>query len=302
MTERLESQYYAFRQFDRDNAESVLSYYPQFFTDGPVLELACGPGVFLDLLAARSIEVQGVDLDPGMIEQAQERGHDARLDDALAFLRAVPDASLGGLFAAHFLEHLPAEIAQSLYTEAVRALRPGGVFVAVTPNAACLSVLGYDFWRDPTHVRFYDPMALAFFATEAGLDVVETGGNPRNHPGAPPHVHVETFEPLGDLKGDLAQVLEQLHPPPPSPPAQQRWPVRHEREHPVDHSLDDTVQRLVHLIGVLDERFQSLQHQLSSQRTAYRQLLDQLYPSNETYVVARRPFAGADPALAGEQP
>ena len=42
--EKVESDYYAFMGFDRANAESVLSHYLPFFADGPVLELACGPG------------------------------------------------------------------------------------------------------------------------------------------------------------------------------------------------------------------------------------------------------------------
>ena len=50
MSETIESDYYAFMRFDPENAKPVLSYYVPFFTEGPVLELACGPGVFLSLL------------------------------------------------------------------------------------------------------------------------------------------------------------------------------------------------------------------------------------------------------------
>ncbi len=104
------------------------------------------------------------------------------LGDALEYLADVNNSSLNGLFAAHFLEHLPSEAVQRVYAEAARVLAPGGVFVAVVPNAACRSILAYDFWRDPTHVRFYDPVLLQFFAEQVGLALVESGGNPRNHP------------------------------------------------------------------------------------------------------------------------
>src|SRR6476620_11631647 len=132
MSETIESDYYAFMRFDPENAKSVLSYYVPFFTEGPVLELACGPGVFLSLLREK-----------GMVDNALAEGHDVVLGDAMTHLRSVPDQSLHGLFAAHFLEHLAADSVQEVYREAARALRPGGVFVAAVPNAACLSVLGY---------------------------------------------------------------------------------------------------------------------------------------------------------------
>ena len=120
--EKVESDYYAFMGFDRANAESVLSHYPAFFDDGPVLELACGPGVFLDLLAARGISCSGVDIDDGMVAECRANGHDVVLGDALKYLADVNNSSLNGLFAAHFLEHLPSEAVQRVYAEAARVL------------------------------------------------------------------------------------------------------------------------------------------------------------------------------------
>jgi SAM-dependent methyltransferase len=289
--ERTESDYYTFREFDGDNARSVLSFYTQFFTEGPVLELACGTGVFLDLLGTAGVPASGVDLDPGMVEQARARGHDVALADALDHLRATPDASLTGLFAAHFLEHLPSEAVQEVYVEAARVLKVGGVFVAAVPSAACLSVLQYDFWRDPTHVRFYDPMALAFFALQAGLEVGESGGNPRNHPGAPGQLNMPDALPFGDLSADLDKVVQGAKEPPESR-LQRNLRRIHKSQRP---TVTATVHQLVHLIGVLDERLQNVQHQLASEREIYQRLLRELYPSNEAYVLARRVAVDADP-------
>src|SRR5205807_630879 len=109
-----ESDYYQFMDFDAENARTVLQYYTRFFHAGPVLELASGPGVFLTLLRDAGIQATGVDIDDGMVVESQKAGHDVVSADAIAHLQAVPDESLAGLFAAHFLEHLPSERAQQV--------------------------------------------------------------------------------------------------------------------------------------------------------------------------------------------
>jgi trans-aconitate methyltransferase len=63
---------------------------------GPVCELGCGPGHVARYLQDRGVDVWGLDLSPGMIEQAR-RLHPAmtfREGDMLAL--DVPDASLAG--------------------------------------------------------------------------------------------------------------------------------------------------------------------------------------------------------------
>lgn len=281
-----ESDYYQFMDFDADNARSVLSYYTQFFSEGPVLELASGPGVFLTLLREAGIDATGVDIDEGMIEVSTKAGHTAVLGDAVAHLRALPDSSQAGLFAAHFLEHLPAERVQEVYEQAARVLRPGGRFVAAVPNAACLSILGYDFWRDPTHVRFYDPVALQFFARQAGLVVVGTGGNPNNHPGSPPHLRSQpprTAPAIGSEVNTLVQHAQ--------------WMVQNRRNGKSaartkggssDPSEDQIWAELGHVLATFDNGLQTLQHELASVRTAYENLLTQLYPPNEVFVAAEK--------------
>lgn len=285
--ETVESEYYEFMGFDPDNARSVLAHYPQFFHAGPVLELASGPGMFLDLLREAGVQARGVDLDDGMVEQSRLRGHEVELGDAIEYLRALPDDSLGGLFAAHFLEHLAAPDVQDLYVEAARVLCEGGVFVAVVPNAACLSVLTVDFWRDPTHVRFYDPGLLQFFARRAGLTVVESAGNPRNHPGAPPGVAPAERGPVPDIAGTVGEVVLQARGELEAAAGRRFGP-----DDPLGAATGEVVARIGHLLAVLDRGVQQLSEQVAALRASNAALVAQLYPPNEVYVVARKGEAG----------
>ena len=290
---RLESDYYAYMGYDSDRAREALSHYLSFFSTGPVLELACGRGEFLDLLRDAGLPASGVDLDEGMVERAVEHGHQVVLGDAVSHLEEVEPGSLGGVFCAHFLEHLQPDDVARVYAAAARALRPGCAFVAVVPSAGSLSVLGYDFWRDPTHVRFYDPALLSFFAAQAGLEVAESAGNPRNNPGPPPQLWPQEFEPVPSLSSSVAELLGAAMKVYPAQSQHRR--IRREVESNgeaatvVADQRADLWSHAAHLISVLDQRMQAVQHQLAELHRAYRALLVQLYPPSEVYVVAVAP-------------
>jgi SAM-dependent methyltransferase len=297
---RLESDYYAFMGHDSDRATAALTHYLPYFSTGPVLELACGRGEFLDLLRAAGLPARGVDLDEGMVEQAVARGHDVVLGDAVTHVEQAEPDSLGGVFCAHFLEHLQPEDVARVYAAAARGLRPGGTFVAVVPSAASLSVLGYDFWRDPTHVRFYDPELLSFFAAKAGLTVAEVGGNPRNDPGPPPQLWPQEFEPVPSLGGSVSELLAAAGKVYPArEPDQHRFRRGPGQDGEVRAATADPRADLwshaVHLVALLDQRVQTLQHQLAELHRAYRALIAQLYPPSEVYVVAVAPTGGDAP-------
>jgi SAM-dependent methyltransferase len=285
MTDSVESDYYTFMHFDADNARRVLRFYTQFFPSGPVLELACGPGVFLSLLREDDVPASGVDIDDGMVRTAREAGHEVVLDDAVAHLRSLPDCSLRGLFAAHFLEHLTAPVVQTVYDEAHRVLEPGGMFVVAVPNAACMSVLGYDFWRDPTHVRFYDPLVLQFFARQAGFAITASGGNPFNHPGPPPDLLTGPIEKVPSLREAVLNAVQHAS-------------TLYQRDSPQEYqsylSESQLWSELGNILAGFDERLQTMQHDLHGLHRAYGSLLRQLYPANEVYVAAAVPDGPAD--------
>lgn len=131
------------------------------------LDLGCGRGEWLELLAECGIAGRGVDLDEGMLRACRERHLDVEHADALASLRALPDASLALVSAFHLVEHLPFDLVQDIIAEAHRVLQPGGLLIFETPNPENLTVGASSFYLDPSHERPLPPALLAF-AVEFG--------------------------------------------------------------------------------------------------------------------------------------
>jgi SAM-dependent methyltransferase len=141
----------------------------------PVLDVGCGRGELLDALAAKGVEVEGVDTDPGMVSEARARGLTVHQAGAVEHLRAREPGSLGAIIATHVLEHLELDYLVELLELAASRLRPGGVFIAETPNPATLVVLGSHFILDPTHVWPLHPALLNFLCESAGFRDVRLG-------------------------------------------------------------------------------------------------------------------------------
>jgi SAM-dependent methyltransferase len=136
----------------------------------PVLDLGCGRGEFLDLLRAEGIAARGVDGNANAVRECRERGLDATLGDVVAALRAEPRATLGGVFAAQVVEHLPPKALAELLAAAHEALRPGGLLVLETVNAASGLAFLDVFIRDLSHERPLHPETLRFMAAAAGFN------------------------------------------------------------------------------------------------------------------------------------
>jgi O-antigen chain-terminating methyltransferase len=113
-----------------------------------------------------------------MVAFARGAGLDVEQADALAYLEAVDDASLGGIFLAQVVEHLPPPTLVRLLEVAAVKLRPGGVLVAETINP--LSPLSFrNYFADLTHAQPLVPETLELLARQAGFsDVAVRYANP----------------------------------------------------------------------------------------------------------------------------
>lgn len=147
----------------RDRYLALLAAHP------PVLDIGCGRGELLEVLGAEGVSAVGVDLNAEMVAEARGRGLDAHQGDAVAWLRAQPEHSLGAVISVHVVEHLQLDPLIELLELAASRLVPGGILVAETPNPASLIVLGNSYILDPTHVRPLHPSLLSFLCERAGF-------------------------------------------------------------------------------------------------------------------------------------
>lgn len=144
-------------------------YVPLFEGASDVLDIGCGRGEFLDLLREAGIAARGVDANPQMVAACRDRGLTAATGDALAFLEALPDGALGGLFSAQVVEHLPPDTLVRLVRAAWRKLRPGSTIAIETINPSCWLAFFETYLRDFTHVKPLHPETLRYLLAASGF-------------------------------------------------------------------------------------------------------------------------------------
>lgn len=135
---------------------------------GPVADLGCGRGEFLEAVKAEGLTGIGCDANPVMAARAKEKGLAVEAADLFAWLLARPDASLAGITAFQVVEHLPPASLFDLVELAVRKLAPGGRLLFETVNPESVYAMRW-FWMDLTHVRPVPAPSLAQLLTACGL-------------------------------------------------------------------------------------------------------------------------------------
>ena len=166
-------QYVAFEDRFRGSAdeirEKLRAYLPVFAGAQDILDIGCGRGEFLSLLAGAGVGARGVDANREMVATARERGLDAVHADALTYLESLPDASLGGLMAAQVVEHLVPPYLSRLLATAYQKLRPGAPIVVETINPACWLAFFSSYIRDFTHPQPVHPETLQYMLQANGF-------------------------------------------------------------------------------------------------------------------------------------
>jgi SAM-dependent methyltransferase len=135
----------------------------------PVVDLASGSGELLEALRAAGVDSRGLDSSAPAVRECQEKGLDVVQDDPVAFLRAQPEGSLGGLFGEGIVERLPPAALPALLEESHRTLRSGGRLLLEVGDPRSVAGLSTGARTDLDRVWPVHPDALSALAEAAGF-------------------------------------------------------------------------------------------------------------------------------------
>lgn len=150
----------------------------------PTVDLACGTGELLYHLRRRgSTNLTGVDLSADSLSAAQRFVPGASFihQDVTVFLQQVEPASIGLITGLNIVEHLPKQSLVAFFSLVHRALRPGGQFLMVVPNAVSPYGTIPRYW-DITHELAFSPNSVRQLSVAAAFknepDFFEVGPIP----------------------------------------------------------------------------------------------------------------------------
>ena len=162
---------YESRLMDLDYIRMLQRPRVQFFKNCQrVLDLACGPGVFLELLREAGIGAMGIDRDEEIVQKARQKDLKVIQADIFDHFEKVEER-YDGMFCSLFIDHLPFHQVVRLVELTAMRLDPGGVFVSVLPNPGSIRLHLFGFWGDPEHVRFYTGNLIASICQHYGFKV-----------------------------------------------------------------------------------------------------------------------------------
>ena len=182
-----------------DEEVRFLHWAPQ----GRLLDVGCGSGLWLLLVAQLGWQVEGIDFDEKSVSLARQQGllvHLGSLEQ-----QNFPSESFDALALSHVIEHVPDPV--RTLAECARILKPGGQLVLYTPNASSLGHrLFKQNWRGlepPRHLHLFGPASMRTLMGRAGFGHVSIRA--RNSL----HIWKQTFglwaQPFGTSRGFAVQ-------------------------------------------------------------------------------------------------
>jgi len=160
-----------YKPFDRDLLRRFARSVPAL----TVCDLGCGSGHIGAHLQSLGLQVIGVDLSPGMVDEARRRYPQVRYEVGDMLDLRLEENSLGGIVALYSIIHLQHEELVDAFRGIVRILKPGGLLlVAFHRGQGGLhedEELGFPISFDCT---LFEPDEVARAMEEAGLVIAET--------------------------------------------------------------------------------------------------------------------------------
>jgi len=154
-------------QNDKQHTFSDLGLAGDAFADRSVLDVGCGTGQFVQMMAGRAKSVEGIDVSAECIDIARSNALNCSLKDFLSVTSKYDVITMW-----HVVEHLREP--RSYLEQAHRVLNPGGWLLVETPVIGAISRSFGASWRyylPVEHLNLFTQESLFSACAEAGFDV-----------------------------------------------------------------------------------------------------------------------------------
>jgi len=140
----------------------------------PVCDLGCGPGHVGAFLASKGLDVIGIDLSPGMVQQARQRFPEIPFSQGDMTSLILPDEALAAIVCFYALIHVPRPRVPLALGEMRRVLvDKGPLLIAVHGGKGSLHAEEMAGQSADLDVTLFSLPELATLLENAGLHVVE---------------------------------------------------------------------------------------------------------------------------------
>jgi SAM-dependent methyltransferase len=111
------------KPFDRELLDRFAT---EVKAEGDVCDIGCGPGHVAGYLRKAGVKVFGIDLSPGMIEQARKLNPEISFQVGDMMALDLADQTLAGIVGFYAIVNIPESSLLTVFREMWRVLRPGG--------------------------------------------------------------------------------------------------------------------------------------------------------------------------------
>lgn len=141
---------------------------------GRLCDLGCGPGHVAAYLHSQGADIFGIDLSPGMVEQARAKFPGLTFEQGDMRGLKLDDGALGGIIALYSIIHIPREDVTDVLRELRRVLTPGGkLLLGFHQGEQVLRV--EELWGKEVNLdfTFFTPAEMKANLAEAGFAIIE---------------------------------------------------------------------------------------------------------------------------------
>src|SRR5580692_1887686 len=129
---------------------------------GEVCDMGCGPGHVARYLRDSGASVFGLDLSPGMLDQARYLNPDIDFWQGNMMALGLGDETLAGIVAFYAIVNIPEESLPQVFREMARVLQPGGLLLLAF-HVGDEAIEEKELWGRPISMNFFlfQPAAIA---------------------------------------------------------------------------------------------------------------------------------------------